>query len=180
MSRQLKRVLTIYISGPPSSSCWAEGDPYVCDRIFAKRLEVMSGNFISIPKENELFSPVGDEGRKYLICIRTGLEPPAGYDAAIIAAHGQRAKPTMISRDKATKIAIAEAQKQQLGFGVKAIMLYSEISGRLPIIYGVNPKNCWIAYITPSRSQTLDSSNIVVVDSTSGLVLYAGNANDEG
>jgi hypothetical protein len=76
MNNQMKKVLTIYISNPPNSSSWTKGDPYAEDRLFAKRLDLMTGTFSSIPKENEMFSPDGDGGRKFMICTRTDLAPP--------------------------------------------------------------------------------------------------------
>ena len=86
----------------------------------------------------------------------------------------------MISREQAAKIASIEAIQRALGTGVSDVLSVSELTGRPPVLYGVELDGCWIAYITSNRPPGLYGSTIVVISQVSGETLYAGSANDEG
>jgi len=85
----------------------------------------------------------------------------------------------LIARDQARAIAESVVLEHGLGSGVRDVLLADEITWRPPKLYGgPDLTECWIAYVErPLRG--LGSSCVVVVSKT-GLVLYAGNANDEG
>lgn len=58
---------------------------------------------------------------------------------------------------------------------------YSDAIGRLPLAYGVDLSNCWIAYLGPPPGRFgLFSSDIVIIDKATGAIRYSGSANDEG
>jgi hypothetical protein len=50
---------------------------------------------------------------------------------------------------------------------------------RGPLLYQVNPSDCWIAYLTP-LGVGLGPTDILLIDKKTGAVRYAGSANDEG
>lgn len=92
---------------------------------------------------------------------------------------------TAVSRDKARTIA-EEALKNDSEFdGVSEVYAWDEITFRKPSLYlvgGDDLENCWVAYARrpEPRIWMLQSSTIVVIDKTSGRVVYQGCAGDEG
>jgi len=86
----------------------------------------------------------------------------------------------MISREQAAKIAKAEAIGRSLGTEVSEVLALSELTGRPPVVYGVELDGCWIAYILSARPPGLYASTIVAVSQATGKTMYAGSANDEG
>lgn len=86
----------------------------------------------------------------------------------------------MISREHAAKIAKAEAISKSLGTDVSEVLALKELKSRPPSLYGVDLTGCWIAYIHSGRPPGLYSSTIVAVEQSTGQILYAGSANDEG
>jgi hypothetical protein len=85
----------------------------------------------------------------------------------------------MIDRDQARHIALSTIKERGLGFGVNAVHRRSEVP-RPPCLYGgPDLEQCWIVYVArPIRG--LEASTVVLVSMTSGEILYAGSANDEG
>ena len=51
---------------------------------------------------------------------------------------------------------------------------------RSPALYAVDLRDAWIVYARERRSTMIQSSTIVAVSKTTGAVLYAGSAHDEG
>jgi len=86
----------------------------------------------------------------------------------------------MITREDAQRLAEADARATGMGPAVRGAYLRHEISGREPLIYGgPNLDSCWIVYIEPLKVD-LRSSIVVLVDRSTGAILYRGSANDEG
>jgi hypothetical protein len=85
-----------------------------------------------------------------------------------------------ISRDEARAIAASTILERGLGSGVSNVLLVEEITWRHPQVYnGPSLAECWIAYVErPVRC--LGDSSVVLISKTTGEVLYAGGANDEG
>lgn len=86
----------------------------------------------------------------------------------------------MISREQAAEIAKSDVLAHGLGIGVRAVLLPEELTGRGPVLYGVDLGDCWIAYIEQSGGPAQRSSTIVVIGRENGQVVYRGSANDEG
>ena len=55
------------------------------------------------------------------------------------------------------------------------VVLYDAITGRRPLAYDVNLRNCWIAYVE-QEIIGLYSSRIIAIDTDTGQVLYCGSA----
>jgi hypothetical protein len=87
----------------------------------------------------------------------------------------------MISREEAAKLAVNELRARGLGTEVRVVLELRELSWRAPLLYLVPPDlaDCWIAYAAKPRP-VIAASTIVVIDKTSGRVVYSGSANDEG
>ena len=86
----------------------------------------------------------------------------------------------MVTREQAAAIALADAVAHGVGIGVESVVKLEEIAGRRPRVYGVDLAGHWIVYLATSRAPNIHSSTIVVVDGSSGEVLYRGSAGDEG
>lgn len=87
----------------------------------------------------------------------------------------------MIDRDTAWEIATRTLRETGLGTGVIDVRLISESAAhRLPSVYNLDLRGCWIAYANTSCASGLCASTIVVIDGNSGCVVHAGLANDEG
>ena len=86
----------------------------------------------------------------------------------------------MVSREEAAEIARLDALAHGLGTSVGSVLLPEEISFRVPSLYMVDLRGCWVAYIERIGPPALRSSTIVVVRRDNGCVLYRGSANDEG
>lgn len=84
-----------------------------------------------------------------------------------------------ISREEAGRIAEAAAVARKIGFGVRHVYRLDEIPFRRPLLWNVDLEHCWIAYIERGNHD-LRASTIVVLDEETGVVRYAGSANDEG
>jgi hypothetical protein len=85
-----------------------------------------------------------------------------------------------VTREQAHRIATVDAQVHFLGNDIEEVVQVHELSNRrLPMLYGVNLMNCWIAYVD-DESPAQRSSKIVLVDQITGEVVYRGFANDEG
>jgi hypothetical protein len=90
-----------------------------------------------------------------------------------------------ISREQARIIAeehLARPGALVGGAGIRGVYALAELDHREPTVYGVDLQHCWIAYV--QREQTgvlvIRSSDIVLVSMTTGDVVYAGSASDEG
>jgi tRNA A-37 threonylcarbamoyl transferase component Bud32 len=85
-----------------------------------------------------------------------------------------------ISREQAVELATDVARTMERTFRVVRDLADLDLLGiRTPCVYGLDASNCWIAYLTlPGFG--LRSSEIVVIDKTTGAVRYSGSANDEG
>jgi hypothetical protein len=69
-----------------------------------------------------------------------------------------------------------------LGTGVRAVLGLDELTFRAPSLWSFGPPelaDCWIAYAEKERPQ-IAASIIVVIEKTTGRVVYCGSANDEG
>ena len=51
---------------------------------------------------------------------------------------------------------------------------------RLPSIYGATIAGAWVVYVRDGTPTGIRCSTIIVIDKATGLVRYAGGANDEG
>ena len=86
----------------------------------------------------------------------------------------------MIERDEAKAIAAREIAAHGSGSGVRHVLLLHELSFRAPKLYGgPDLASCWIAYAERTIPR-IEPSIIVLIDKSSGAVLYHGSANDEG
>lgn len=91
---------------------------------------------------------------------------------------------TAVSRESARTIAGREIVSRGLGTGVSAVCSHDEVE-RLPSLYGApDLTRCWLVYADrsglESTGRSLRSAALVLVDRSSGAVVYAGSANDEG
>ena len=86
----------------------------------------------------------------------------------------------MISRAQAREIAERTVSARSLGIGVLEVVSGDELRGRAPSIYGVpDLVGVWIAYVA-RELVGLRASFVVLVSKSTGEVVYAGSANDEG
>lgn len=86
----------------------------------------------------------------------------------------------MISRDRAREVAESVVVTQKLGSGVHNVVSVEEILGRAPSIYGApNLVGVWVAYVA-RELVGLRASSVVLVSKSTGDVVYAGSAKDEG
>ena len=86
----------------------------------------------------------------------------------------------MISRGQAREIAERAVSARRLGIGVLDVVSADELRGRTPSIYGVpDLVGVWIAYVA-RELVGLRASFVVLVSKSTGEVVYAGSANDEG
>ena len=85
-----------------------------------------------------------------------------------------------VSRDTARDIAENHVLANGLGRGISKVLLLEEITWRKPSVYGVELKNCWVAYVEEFHFAGLKSSVVVLVDRESGTVIFGGDAGDEG
>ena len=85
-----------------------------------------------------------------------------------------------VSRDTARDIAENHVLSNGLGKGISKVLLPEEITWRKPNVYGVELKNCWVAYVEEFHFAGLGSSVVVLVDRESGTVIFGGDAGDEG
>ena len=85
-----------------------------------------------------------------------------------------------VSRDNARDLAENHVLSNGLGRGISKVLLPEEITGRKPNVYGVELKNCWVAYVEEFQFAGLKSSVVVLVDLESGTVVFGGDAGDEG
>jgi hypothetical protein len=86
----------------------------------------------------------------------------------------------VITREDALRIGATEIVARGLGSGARDAVLLSEMSGRIPAVYVLSDfGDCWIVY-AERPMKGLFSSEIVVLSSETGAVLYSGSANDEG
>lgn len=83
-------------------------------------------------------------------------------------------------RERAAEIARLDAIAHQLGSRVLAVVMPREIVGREPMLYMADLHSCWVAYIEQTGAPRICSSTIVVIDCSSGNVIYRGSANDGG
>lgn len=85
-----------------------------------------------------------------------------------------------IASDDARRIAEAYLRSQgSPRTTIRDVYSIDEIPFRRPAAYGVSLENCWIAYVA-SLDDAIRSSYIVAIDRSSGAVVYAGSAHDEG
>ncbi|MCB1709044.1 MAG: hypothetical protein KDI10_09995 [Halioglobus sp.] len=85
-----------------------------------------------------------------------------------------------VSRDTARDIAENHVLSNGLGKGISKVLLPEEITWRKPNVYGVELKNCWVAYVEEFHFAGLGSSVVVLVDRETGTVIFGGDAGDEG
>ena len=93
--------------------------------------------------------------------------------------HLRMKRPT-VSREKALDLAreVADAR----GRTVAEVVDLEELDARGargPLLYQVNPSDCWIACLTP-LGVGLGPTEIVLIDKKTGAVRYTGSAHDEG
>lgn len=90
-----------------------------------------------------------------------------------------------ITREHATLIAIEYVGRAPpfAGCRVGKVVAWNEVDRVLPHLYAAphGIEDSWVAYLdSPNEPLALRSSRTIVVSRTSGVVLYAGDANDEG
>lgn len=93
---------------------------------------------------------------------------------------GDGSRVASLDRAEALRIAVKEIQSRGLGSGAKEAFLQEEIGVTFPGIYSCpNLAECWIVY-ADAPILGLQSSSVVLISRTTGAVLYAGSAYDEG
>ena len=109
---------------------------------------------------------------------------PAELDrmaAKWLKAHGHlRMKEPVVSREKAFELATDVAET--IGRTVREVRELADLNFqgiRTPCVYNLDLTDCWIAYLA-SLNRGPRSSDIVVIDKTTGAVRYSGSAHDEG
>jgi hypothetical protein len=90
-----------------------------------------------------------------------------------------------ITRDQASRIAAEHLRRASdlVGAKVRKVVAWEEMTWRRPSIFNAPPgiESSWAAYLRfPNEPLMSCSSKIVIVSRTTGAVLYAGDANDEG
>lgn len=88
----------------------------------------------------------------------------------------------MITREDALRIGSGEIVARGLGTGASRALLVDELTAARPVLYNCpDLEDCWIVYAeSPLSGIMLRSSDIILVSRTTGAVLYAGSAHDEG
>jgi hypothetical protein len=90
-----------------------------------------------------------------------------------------------VNRAEAREIAEGQLRRYpELGTAVGQVLDFEEILSRPPCVYGVTEemmRSCWIAYLVgPLSGRALTSSEVIIISNTTGRIIYAGSANDEG
>lgn len=90
-----------------------------------------------------------------------------------------------ITREQAVGIATEHLGREPefVGARIRRVVAWEEMTWRRPSIFNAPPGIAcsWVAYLEfPNEPPTSCSSTIIMVSRTTGAVLYAGDANDEG
>jgi len=100
-----------------------------------------------------------------------GIASPRGYN------------PSRTSGEEAFRIATEHCRQFVAGSTVAQVFDGARVPFRQPYIYGLRERleDCWVAYLTVSDGwEGLRSNTIILVSKTTGQVVYAGLAHDEG
>jgi hypothetical protein len=90
-----------------------------------------------------------------------------------------------VTREQAQRIATEHLGRvlEFIGARIRRVVAWEEMTWRRPSIFNAPPgiESSWVAYLEfPNEPPMSCSSTIIIVSRTTGAVLYAGDANDEG
>ena len=90
-----------------------------------------------------------------------------------------------VAREQAQRIATEHLGRvlEFIGARIRRVVAWEEMTWRRPSIFNAPPgiEGSWVAYLEfPNELPMSCSSMIIMVSRTTGAVLYAGDANDEG
>ena len=90
-----------------------------------------------------------------------------------------------ITREQAVRIATEHLSREPklVCARIRRVVAWQELTWRRPSLFNAPPgiESSWVAYLEfPNDPPMSCSSTIIIVSRTTGAVLYAGDANDEG